>query len=370
MHPGHSWNQGSRWCCSSLPHCSQPFSGIFVSSTKQFPCGIEDLDDNPAFEWTTLSDSDDNAIDNSENSQTNTAIVSQSLRSLRLWSPTRTAIRCAKPRHTTIRARSWAHPANISLRINNAAQREKFYWSSYPSSNSIQAQLTDFRNHMVTPHSKLRNSAQKFWHSKLTVLLWELRSRISNDSRRIGLKKATNSMSAQGLRLADDAEEQEAMRMAEEQKKREAREERMAKEAEREEQRRQRHPNAPKGRPSRRCSDVGTHHGWPEEACVGANLLPPPSCMSIEGIINRTRRPAVQTEDEISNTTLAASAGPPSSIPSFLPPLRAPPLQTLQTLIYPRILLFTHNSPIFPSSSFLPSSDAPTTTTILPNWTY
>ena len=69
--------------------------------------------------------------------------------------------------------------------------------------------------------------------------------------------------------------------MAEEQKKREAREKRMAKEAEREEQRRQRHPNAPKGRPSRRCSDVGTHHGWPEEACVGANLLPPPSCMSI-----------------------------------------------------------------------------------------
>jgi hypothetical protein len=57
---------------------------------------------------------------------------------------------------------------------------------------------THFHKHTVTSHNKLWNSVQKIRHSKLTVLSWELRSRISNSDsipRRINLKSGTNSMS-------------------------------------------------------------------------------------------------------------------------------------------------------------------------------
>jgi hypothetical protein len=55
---------------------------------------------------------------------------------------------------------------------------------------------THFHKHTVTSHSKLWNSIQKIQHSKLTVLTWELRSRISNSDsipRKIDLKSGTNS---------------------------------------------------------------------------------------------------------------------------------------------------------------------------------
>ncbi|GLB43946.1 hypothetical protein LshimejAT787_1501300 [Lyophyllum shimeji] len=162
-------------------------------------------------------------------------------------------------------------------------------------------------------------------------------------------------------------ERRQALRAAEEQRKREAREQRAAKEAEREEQRRQRDPNAPftgalTSKTKADLQDIAQALGLTTDgqkkdllARINAHFEANPSLREdtrFECIFNRARRrAAAQTEDEPSDTTPAASAGPSTFIPLSLPPL-PPPLSSNVVNTHPSLYTSphpTHFSVIHPS---------------------
>jgi hypothetical protein len=344
---------------------SIPTSTTSCSVPSSFPVGTPDFesdDEYPAYpmEDPNNSESDDDAndaINDDENSQTDTAILpgvpqpfsAESTPVLSHYPPL--APPSVVPNSTTL-------PVRVPLVVLEPIPPSVFYASTTQPKrkrgrptlfvNPVQAQLDTLSqaySGLSQQITELRseNSMLKAHCAIAGTEIQDLKRRLNTKENRHQKRRKLNVdarwlNSDEGLRLA---EEQEALRAAEEQKKHEAREQRVAKEAEREEQRRHRDPNAPftgalTSKTRADLQDIAQVLGLATDgqkkdilARINAHFDANPILRDdsrFEGIFNRTRRRiTMQTEDETLNAaTTAASTGSSSFGPLSLPPPPAP----------------------------------------------